>query len=128
MPTDELLREGSPPPGSNSSPIPQWWDATAGWGRLFRQRVASITTGSVSVSTTAVELKVGTTAVANRLRLRAFNSGTDAVFIGASTVTTTTGYPLLPGHERLWEFDAANAVAVYAISGSSQTVLVMEEA
>lgn len=132
MPADQLKREGSPPTGYDASPEPQWWDPTDGWSKLFRQRTRDYATGQVTVGTSEVELVAGASALVNRigLKVKALATNDDVVYIIETGGSTSTGYALLPGEEAPpFSFDAANAVAVYAISGSAgQKVSVIEEA
>jgi len=45
------------------------------------------------------------------------NVGVGHVYIGASGVTTGNGFPLFPGDTVRLDFDPANSVPVFAVSG-----------
>jgi hypothetical protein len=68
-----------------------------------------------------------TTALANRERLIVYNNGSATVYLGGSTVTTSTGLPVLPG--AAWTLDCGPDQAVYAIAqAGTQNVRVLEQA
>jgi hypothetical protein len=86
----------------------------------------SIISGSKTVSTSQVGVFAGVSVLANRRGVRVRCVGNDAVYIGPSGVTTSTGYPVLPGEDIAFLFSNATATAIYAIAASSQTVKILE--
>ncbi|WP_209121503.1 hypothetical protein [Alkalihalobacillus sp. BA299] len=114
----------------NGLPLPQKYnpvtdDHIASVGEEDIQNGFSV--NSLTVGTTAVELKAGDTALAKRRKVIFRVSGDDAIFIGHdSSVTTTTGYPVLPGETFKVRFDPSKAIPIYAIAASDQTVKIME--
>jgi len=86
--------------------------------------------GTVTVqSTAAVELKVGSTPLANRNRVTVHNPSTDiAVRIGPSTITVKKGYVLEPQETLVIEQDKDVAVAVYGRSMGFEVSLEVTEA
>jgi len=86
----------------------------------------SIAVGKKTVGTNQVALYAGSANLSGRRRIRLRCVGNDAVYVGTSGVTTSTGYPILPGEEKI--FDISAAVTLYGISSSNQTVHIIEEA
>jgi hypothetical protein len=50
--------------------------------------------GTISVSTTAVEAKVGASRLVNRKFVRIYNNSTTTIYFGPTGVTATSGEPL----------------------------------
>lgn len=123
---------------ANGNPVSQYWNPTADdYGLLEGKNgatrsdpgvyiTASIAAGSVTVGTTEVELCAGASALANRRGMKIRCEGNDAIYIGPTGVTTSSGYTVVPGEEIILRFDPEVATAVYAIAASNQTVRVLE--
>lgn len=115
---------------SKEKPTPQRWnqiindyevDAT---GIDFQNGFA---TGTVSVGATAVELMAWASALTSRRKIMLHIIGNDTVYVGpANTVTTTDGFPLLPGKTYEFIFNPMIVVSIFAIAASAQTVRVLE--
>ena len=84
----------------------------------------SLTSGSITVSTTAVAARVSASNLTNRKVLTvAPTSGT--VYLGATSgVTTTTGMPIFANQVATFSF--SSAITPYLIAASSTTVIVLE--
>lgn len=85
--------------------------------------------GTVTVqAAAAVELKIGSTALASRSRLRVFNPSFDiAVRIGPSTITVKKGYVLEPQETLVIEQDKEMVVPVYGRSMGYEVSLEVTE-
>jgi hypothetical protein len=84
----------------------------------------AITSGSVTVSTTAVAARVSTSNLANR-KMLIIAPITGIVYLGAtSSVTTATGIPIFPN--TIASFAFSTNVTPYLIAAASTTVDVME--
>jgi hypothetical protein len=97
-------------------------------GNLFTNDTieSAITSGSITVSTTAVAARVGAANLATRKMLM-ISPVTNTVYIGAtSAVTTATGIPIYPGQVISFAFSAN--VTPYLISAASGTVNIFEGA
>jgi len=77
----------------------------------------TIATGSKTVTSTAAEIFAGSSRLAGRHAMVITNVGVGHVYIGASGVTTGNGFPLFPGDTVRLDFDPANSVPVFAVSG-----------
>lgn len=84
-------------------------------------------TGALEVGMTQVELKAGATALEERVRLRVFCEGDAPIYIIEDGGSVLTGYPIMPGTDRVFNEDPSTYTAKYAIAGSTQTVLILEE-
>jgi len=86
----------------------------------------SISSGSITVGTTAVAARVSTSNLTNRKMLM-ISPVTYTVYLGSSSsVTTTTGIPIYPGQVISFAFSAN--VTPYLISATSGTVNIFEAA
>ena len=86
----------------------------------------SISSGSITVGTTAVAARVGGSNLANRKQL-IISPVTYTIYMGASSsVTTSTGIPIYPGQVVAFAYSAN--VTPYLISASSGTVNIFEGA
>lgn len=65
-------------------------------GRYDEVDEDSYVMGTISVSTTAVEAKVGANRLDGRQSLIIFNASTANLYYGTTGVTTTTGIPIFP--------------------------------
>lgn len=81
--------------------------------------------GEVTVGTSAVEAKVGGSALAGREILIIYNKSNNSVFYGPSGVTTSTGVELKKG--QFVSMPAGNAVGIFLIAGSASNVIVVQE-
>ena len=80
----------------------------------------SYLTGTVSVSTTAVEAKVGATPLTARESLLVYNPGPRIIYYGPVGVTTGTGFPLAVG--QTLQLSVGDTVSVFLITTSGSTV------
>lgn len=55
-----------------------------------------------TVGTSATQMSSGSTNV-RKITIKALTTNVDTVYIGGSGVTTSTGFPLLPGEEKTWQ-------------------------
>jgi hypothetical protein len=84
----------------------------------------SLSSGSITVSTTAVAARVGASNLTNR-KMLTISPQTGTVYLGATSgVTTATGIPIFKSQVISFAFSAN--VTPYLISASSQTVNVLE--
>lgn len=75
------------------------------------------TNGAISVSTTAVAVRVGGSNLTARKNLTALNNGTATIYWGYSNaVTTSNGTPLMRNQFAAW--DAGPSITVYLIAAS----------
>lgn len=81
--------------------------------RISSELVGSTTT----ISTTAAVIP--TTAQTNRRTMLVYNNGSETVYLGGSTVTATTGYPLEPGQEKGFDIDAG--LSLYGITSANSS-------
>lgn len=77
----------------------------------------TIVTGAKTVTSTTAEIFAGSSRLAGRHAMVITNVGVGHVYIGASGVTTGNGFPLFPGDTVRLDFDPANSVPVFAVSG-----------
>ena len=85
----------------------------------------SYLSGTVTVSTSQVELKVGASRLDGRQNLLIYNKGSSTIYIGPSGVTTSNGIPVVKG--QLFSYPFGQNIAVYAImSSGSQSIIVHE--
>jgi hypothetical protein len=76
------------------------------------------TEGALTVGTTAVEAKVGSSALTNRKLLTVFNNAGATIYWGrTSGVTTSTGTPIY--EKQFFTFDFAADAPVYLIAGTA---------
>ena len=76
--------------------------------------------GALSVSTSAVEAKVGASALTNRKTLTVFNNSNNTLYWGYSnTVTTSTGTPLFKSQQIVWDCGSNTHIYLIAASGSN---------
>ena len=104
------------------------YNATKELLKVKNRSTNTIQEGSIQVQTTETELKAGASALANRIKLRIKCVGDDSIYIGSTGVTTSTGYPLIPGQEKVFEFDPDTETNIYAIASTNQTAKIIEEA
>jgi len=79
--------------------------------------------GTVTVGTSAVEAKVGTTKLQDRELLIIHNSSNNTIYHGASNVTVNTGVPIFKNQT---VYIAAQQ-SVYLIASSSNNTVVVQE-
>lgn len=64
----------------------------------------TVEAAAVSVAVTATALNAAQNTLAqNRQAVTLYNNGAQTVFLGPSTVTTATGFPLVAGASATWE-------------------------
>ncbi len=87
----------------------------------------TIVTGAKTVTSTAAEIFAGASRLNNRHAMVVTNTGADIVYIGASDVTTSNGFPLFSQDTLRIEFDPTSSVGVFACtSGPNVQVRVVE--
>jgi hypothetical protein len=75
--------------------------------------------GSLTVGTSAVEAKVGASALSNRKTLTVFNNSSSIIYWGyTSSVTTSTGTPIRRFQQGSWE-GLGPDLSVFLIAGSA---------
>lgn len=84
--------------------------------------------GSISVSTTAVEAKVGASRLSKREGLRIYNNSSKVIYFGPSGVTSSTGEPLKKDEWADLPFGEGVAVFVVTDSGTASDVRIQEYA
>ena len=83
--------------------------------------------GSLTVGTTAVEVKVGSSRLSGRKHVGLFNNGVADIYYGYdNSVTTSTGIPIKIGTWATW--DADDQLAIWVISGTPLVDTRIEEA
>lgn len=80
--------------------------------------------GTLSVTTTAVEAKVGASRLAGRQILSIHNLGQGTVYIGPAGVTSATGRPLL--RDQSIDIPAGNVAIFVVANAGTQSVIVQE--
>lgn len=84
--------------------------------------------GTVSVSTTAIAIRVGGSNLTERKNMMFYNDGNNTIYWGYSnTVTTTNGMPLMKGQSCSGDWGAGVTIFAIAASGT-HTVRVNEGA
>lgn len=80
--------------------------------------------GTLSVTTSAIEAKVGANRLTGRQILSIYNAGPGTIYVGPSGVTSSTGRPIF--RDQSIDMPAGN-VAVFLIAGTgTQSVIVQE--
>jgi hypothetical protein len=89
---------------------------------------SSAVQGAVAVSTSVIELKVGSNALSNRKHIKIFNTdATNIVYVGfTNTVSTANGVPVFPKSSLTLELVPGSAILVYAISTAATDVRIIE--
>jgi hypothetical protein len=87
---------------------------------------SSYISGPISVSTTAVEAKVGASPLAARESLLIYNPGPRTIYYGPAGVTTSTGFPLAVGQTLQLAVGSTVSVFLVTTSGDSISVRVQE--
>jgi len=89
------------------------------------ERASALVNGALSVSTTAVAMRVGAANATNRRSILIQNQGPLSVFIGDASVTTSNGYEL--ALKAGVEFAMGESQTLYAIASSgTQNVRILE--
>ena len=83
-------------------------------------------TGAKTVTSTAAELFTGSAALDGRNKLIVYNEGSGNVYWGKGTVTTTTGFPLLPGDSIIFSFKPDIDTPIFFVAESDTLVRVGE--
>lgn len=121
----------------NGAPTPQYFNPTAdayevlqgsGGGANFRTVTLSETfaTGVKTVTDTPTELYAGAAVLSGRYMLVIYNASASTIYIGDSSVTTSTGFPILPGDTFSIRMEPSANISIYAVTASSAVVNVME--
>lgn len=81
--------------------------------------------GSISVSTSEIEAKVGANRLVGRETVRIFNNSSTTIYFGPSGVTSSTGEPI---YKNQWVNIQIGQIAVFLItaSGTAADVRVQE--
>lgn len=82
--------------------------------------------GAKTVTTTAAEIFAGASRKSGRYLMSVYNESNVIVYWGPSSVTTSNGYPLLPGDSVVFRFDPSVATAIYFVAASNASVRVVE--
>lgn len=107
-----------------------YWRSVADWATGSDSEAAPKVTikpsnvmaiGKKTVGSAQVKLVVGASAMTGRRKLMIRVSGDDAVFVGLTGVSVSTGYPVLAGEERVFEIDSS--IDLYAIAERSDHVV-----
>lgn len=83
-------------------------------------------TGVKTVTSTAAELFAGVAALDGRNKLIVYNEGSGNVYWGKGTVTTTTGFPLLPGDSIVFSFKSDVDTPIFFVAEADTLVRVGE--
>lgn len=111
-------------------------DATYGTAKLSNNNSVSVSdisenggvNGTLTVGTTAVEVKVGGSALTNRKQVSLYNSSTRVMYWGHSNaVTTSNGIAIFKDQERGWSVGTGTSIWVICDT-PAQTVRVAESA
>lgn len=87
----------------------------------------AIVTGAKTVTSTAAELFAGSSRLSGRHAMVITNTGNNTVYIGASNVSASNGFPVFPQDTIRIEFDPQSSVAVFAVSdGPNVEIRVVE--
>lgn len=80
------------------------------------------TQAALTVGTSAVEIKVGGSALANRKFVTLYNASNATIYWGyTNAVTTSTGTAIFKDQERGWACGPSTSIWVIAASGSNNT-------
>lgn len=82
--------------------------------------------GAKTVTTTAAELFARASRKSGRYLMSVYNESSVPVYWGPSSVTTSNGYPLLPGDSVVFRFDPSITTAIYFVAASNASVRVVE--
>lgn len=85
----------------------------------------SLVSGSVSVSTTQIEAKVGGSPLANRSRITIENKGNPDIFLGPTGVTSTTGIKLVKNQTR--DMEIGPSISIFMITASGTATVIVQE-
>lgn len=85
----------------------------------------SYLSGIVTVGTTAVEAKVGGSALSGREILVIYNNSNSTIYYGPSGVTTSTGVPLQKN--QFVSMPVGNGIGVFLIAGSAGNNIIVQE-
>lgn len=102
-------------------------ETSCGKNRAFAdivERADSLTNGALTVSTTALALRVGASNLTNRKGILIQNLGSSSIFVGSSSVTTANGIEV-GSHSSIF-FKFSETQTIYGISTAAQNVRVME--
>lgn len=81
--------------------------------------------GSVTVTTSEIEAKVGGSRLAGRQMLRIYNGSNAVVYFGPTGVTTATGEPI---EKKQWiNIPASDALALFLIAASGSNAVIVSE-
>jgi hypothetical protein len=80
---------------------------------------------SLNVTTTQVHLKVGATQLIGRETLIVYNRGSQAIYVGPSGVTTTTGIRLTSN--QMLTLNVGEGISVFAVTNSGSADVTIQE-
>lgn len=105
--------------GSSTSGLESYWVDASATNDLFTADTLKVggTQGALTVGTTAVEVKVGVSQLANRKHVTLYNNSNTTMYWGLdSGVNTSTGTPIQKGEMVPW---SASTATIYVIAGSA---------
>jgi hypothetical protein len=117
--TDSQAAQNSKLIGASSAGIESNFVDASATGDLFIRDTLKVggTQGALTVGTSAVEVKVGVSQLANRKHVTLYNNSNSTIYWGLdSGVTTSTGTPIQKGEMVPW---AASTATIYVIAGSA---------
>lgn len=108
---------GSDATGVESTPVKSTTNGELQTSDILDNAVG--TQGALTVSTTAVEIKVGVSRVSNRKLVSLYNNSTTTMYWGfTSAVTTDTGTPIQPNEYWSWAVGGSQPLYVITTAGS----------
>jgi len=105
--------------GASSTGAESNWVDSSATGDLFTRDTLKVggTQGSLTVGTSAVEVKVGASQLTNRKHVTLYNNSNTTIYWGLdSGVNTSTGTPIQKGEMVPW---SASTATIYVIAGSA---------
>lgn len=109
----------------------EYWTSNEGsrnkYGNLLQSLVITRTVLQQAIAVGATAVKLPTTPIQARHSLLIQNSGSNAIYLGDSSVTTADGYPIYPRGQILIQIE--DTVDLYAIaSAAGESVRILEGA
>jgi hypothetical protein len=86
---------------------------------------ASYVAGSLTITTSQLELKVGASKLDGRQVIMIQNTGNQTIYLGPTGVTTSTGIPL--SKNQFISMPIGDSVSVFAITGNLTSTIVVQE-
>jgi hypothetical protein len=110
--------------GADSSGVEQTPVKSSSNGKLETSQISnnSGVEGALTVGTSAVELKVGASALSNRINATLINNSNTDIYWGyTNAVTTTTGTPIVKGQFACWSVGPNTSIFLIAGSAGNNT-------